>query len=122
MERARFQSEYQIRYLKPHGCATKTTMKPVAASIKKWTKAPAFREAYDALEPEYALASALIEARQKAGLSQQELARRMKTTQPAIARMERARMERARQQPSTATLLKVAKATGTRLQIHFVGV
>ncbi len=93
----------------------KKTMKPVAASIKKWMKAPAFREAYDALEPEYALASALIEARQKAGLSQQELARRMKTTQPAIARMERAR-----QPPSTATLLKVAKATGTRLQIRFV--
>ena len=83
--------------------------------IKKWMKDPKFRAAYDALEPEYALAGALIEARSKAKLSQKELARRMKTTQPVIARMESGR-----QPPSTATLLKVAKATGTRLQIRFV--
>lgn len=78
-------------------------------------KNPEFREAYDALEPEYALAGALIEARQKAKLSQGELAKRMHTTQPMVARMESGR-----QPPSTATLLKVAKATGTRLQIRFV--
>jgi len=90
-------------------------MKPVAESAKKWMKRKAFREAYDALEPQYALASALIEARQKAKLSQQELARRMNTTQPMIARMEKGR-----QPPSTATLLKFAKATGTRLEIRFV--
>jgi ribosome-binding protein aMBF1 (putative translation factor) len=88
---------------------------PVAASIKKWMKNPKFREAYDALEPEYALASAIIEARTKAKLSQKDLAKRMKTTQPMIARMERGR-----QPPSTATLLKFAKATGTRLEIRFV--
>lgn len=82
---------------------------------KKWFKSKKFREAYDALEPEYAVASALIEARMKSNLSQKELARRMKTTQPMIARMESGR-----QPPSTATLLKIAKATGTRLQIRFV--
>jgi ribosome-binding protein aMBF1 (putative translation factor) len=93
----------------------KSKIKPVAESAKKWFKSKTFREAYDALEPEYALASALIEARMKAKLSQKELARRMKTTQPMIARMEKGR-----QPPSTATLLKVAKATGTHLQIRFV--
>jgi ribosome-binding protein aMBF1 (putative translation factor) len=90
-------------------------MKPVGESVQKWMKDPKFREAYDALEPEYALAGALIAARLKAKLSQKELARRMNTTQPMIARMERGR-----QPPSTATLLKLAKATGTRLQIRFV--
>ncbi|MDD4600971.1 MAG: helix-turn-helix transcriptional regulator [Negativicutes bacterium] len=91
-------------------------MKRVSDIIaKKWMKNPEFREAYDALEPEYALAGALIEARQKAKLSQGELAKRMHTTQPMVARMESGR-----QPPSTATLLKVAKATGTRLQIRFV--
>ncbi|MFA4994013.1 MAG: helix-turn-helix transcriptional regulator [Bdellovibrionales bacterium] len=83
--------------------------------IDKWMKDKKFREAYDALEPEYALAGALIEARTKAKLSQKDLAHRMKTTQPMIARMESGR-----QPPSTATLLKIAKATGTRLQIRFV--
>jgi len=90
-------------------------MKTVREVSKKWLKSKKFREAYDALEPEYALAAALIEARMKSSLSQKELAHRMKTTQPMIARMESGR-----QPPSTATLLKIAKATGTRLQIRFV--
>jgi ribosome-binding protein aMBF1 (putative translation factor) len=90
-------------------------MKTVRESAKKWMKNPKFRAAYDALEPEYAMASAIIEARIKSKLSQKQLARRMKTTQPMIARMESGR-----QPPSTATLLKLAKATGTRLQIRFV--
>jgi ribosome-binding protein aMBF1 (putative translation factor) len=90
-------------------------MKTFKEVSKKWFKSKKFREAYDALEPEYAIASALIEARMKSKLSQKELAHRMKTTQPMIARMESGR-----QPPSTATLLKIAKATGTRLQIRFV--
>jgi ribosome-binding protein aMBF1 (putative translation factor) len=90
-------------------------LKPARDLINKWMKDKKFKEAYDALEPEYALASALIEARGKANLSQKELAHRMKTTQPMIARMESGR-----QAPSTVTLLKIAKATGTRLQIRFV--
>ena len=87
----------------------------VQDSIEQWMKSKKFREAYDALEPEYALASAIIEARIRAKLSQKQLARRMRTTQPMIARMESGR-----QPPSTATLLKFAKATGTRLQIRFI--
>jgi ribosome-binding protein aMBF1 (putative translation factor) len=87
----------------------------VSDSIKKWMKNPKFRAAYDALEDEYALAGALIEARIKSGLSQKELARRMKTTQPAIARMESGR-----QLPSSATLLRFAEATGTKLRIAFI--
>ncbi|MBV8549155.1 MAG: helix-turn-helix domain-containing protein [Alphaproteobacteria bacterium] len=90
-------------------------MKPIGDSAKEWMKRKSFRDAYNALEPEYAVVSALIEARVKANLSQKELAKRMKTTQPAIARMESGR-----QVPSGATLLKFAKATGTRLQIKFV--
>jgi ribosome-binding protein aMBF1 (putative translation factor) len=90
-------------------------MKPARDLIAKWMKDKKFREAYDALGPEYALAAALIEARTKAKLSQKDLAHRMRTTQPMIARLESGR-----QPPSTATLLKVAKATGTRLQIRFV--
>jgi ribosome-binding protein aMBF1 (putative translation factor) len=90
-------------------------LKPARTLISKWMKDEKFKAAYDALEPEYELAGALIEARAKANLSQTELAKRMHTTQPMIARMESGR-----QVPSAATLLKVAKATGTRLQIRFV--
>jgi ribosome-binding protein aMBF1 (putative translation factor) len=45
----------------------------------KWMKEPKYRKAYDNLEEEFRLASALIEARPRAGLTQEELALRMKT-------------------------------------------
>ena len=70
------------------------------------------RAAYDAMAPEYDLARAVIRARTAAGLSQQELAERMGTTQPFVARLESGR-----NLPSLRTLLKVAKATGTKA--HF---
>ena len=66
------------------------------------------------LGPEYEVACALIKARTRAGLTQAELATRMKTTQSAIARLESGRTP-----PSTRTLEKVARATGTRLRIQF---
>jgi len=80
----------------------------------KWMKEPKYRKVYDDLEEEFRLASALIEARARAGLTQEELAVRMKTKQAVIARLERGRVK-----PSTRTLERIAKATGHRLRISF---
>ena len=77
-------------------------------------KDPEVRREYDALEEEFALIAAVAKARQRAGLSQAELARRMKTTQSTIARLESGRGL-----PSTRTLARFAKATGHRLKISF---
>ena len=73
-----------------------------------------YRKEYEALEDEFALAAAVAKARRRAGLSQAELAQRMKTTQSTIARLERGRGL-----PSTRTLDRFAKATGHRLRISF---
>lgn len=81
---------------------------------KKWMKEPAYRKEYDALEEEFALILAVAKARQRAGLSQAQLAKRMKTTQSTIARLESGRAL-----PSTRTLSRFAKATGHRLKISF---
>lgn len=81
---------------------------------KKWMKDPEYRREYDALEEEFALILEVAKARQRAGLSQAELARRMKTTQSTIARLESGRGL-----PSTRTLGRFAKATGHRLKISF---
>jgi transcriptional regulator with XRE-family HTH domain len=81
---------------------------------KKWMKDPEYRREYEALEEEFALASAIIEARSRAGLTQEELAVRMETSQSAIARLESGRTI-----PSGRTLKRFAKATGTRLCISF---
>lgn len=79
-----------------------------------WMKDPAYREEYDALEVEFALSTALIRARAEAGLTQEALAERMGTKQEVIARWEGGKV-----MPSTRTLARLAKATGTRLLISF---
>jgi ribosome-binding protein aMBF1 (putative translation factor) len=81
---------------------------------KKWMKNPRYRREYEALEEEFSLAAALIGARARAGLTQEQVAQRMKTTQAVVARLEGGRS-----MPSTRTLEKYAKATGTRLRITF---
>ena len=77
-----------------------------------WLKRPGYKAAYDALEEEFAIASALIEARARAGLTQEQVAERMHTTQTAIARLESGKT-----MPSTRTLERFAEATGSRLRI-----
>ena len=81
----------------------------------KWRKDPAFIEAYAELEDEFALVAELIRARMKAGLTQAEVAERMQSTQPAVARLESAGRI-----PSTRTLQRYARATGHRLRIKLV--
>lgn len=80
-----------------------------------WMKDPAYRKEYVALEEEFSLAAALIRARADAGLTQEQLAERMGTKQEVVARWEGGRV-----MPSTRTLARLAKATGTTLQISFV--
>jgi transcriptional regulator with XRE-family HTH domain len=89
-------------------------MTRIDALHKKWLKDREYCKEYDALDEEFALAAAVMKARNRAGLSQVELARRMKTTQSTIARLESGRGR-----PSTRTLDRFAKATGHRLKISF---
>lgn len=79
---------------------------------KRWMKEPGFKKGYDALEEEFSLASQLIEARSRAGLTQAEVAVRMGTSQSTIARLESGAAK-----PSLSTLRRYAKATGTTVRI-----
>ena len=81
---------------------------------KQWLNDPKYRKSYDALREEFALARAVIEARKSAGLTQQQLARKMGTTQPVVARLEAGNAR-----PSLRTLERLANATGSRLVITF---
>jgi transcriptional regulator with XRE-family HTH domain len=89
-------------------------MSKVTELHKKWMKEKEYRKAHEALAPEFALARAVIAARAMAGLTQDQLAKRMETTQSVIARLEGGRTR-----PSTQTLERLANATGTRLVISF---
>jgi transcriptional regulator with XRE-family HTH domain len=59
--------------------------------------------ACDALEEEFALAAALIEARTHADMTQEDVAKAMGTTQAVVARLEGGRSK-----PSTRTLERFA--------------
>jgi ribosome-binding protein aMBF1 (putative translation factor) len=89
-------------------------MIPVEESFAAWRKDSEYVKAYDALEEEFALAAVMIKARARAGLTQEQLAQRMHTTQAVIARLESGRVK-----PSTRTLERLAAATGMRLRISF---
>jgi ribosome-binding protein aMBF1 (putative translation factor) len=87
---------------------------PVDESFREWRKDPEYVAAYDALEDEFALASALIRARGDADMTQEQVAAAMGTTQAVVARLEGGRIK-----PTTRTLERFAKATHTRLRISF---
>jgi ribosome-binding protein aMBF1 (putative translation factor) len=89
-------------------------MIPVEESFAEWRKDPEYVKAYDALADEFALAAVMIEARAHAGITQEQLAQRMHTTQAVIARLESGRVK-----PSTRTLERLAAATGMKLRISF---
>jgi ribosome-binding protein aMBF1 (putative translation factor) len=88
-------------------------MIPVEGSFAAWRKDPEYEKVYNALEEEFTLTAAMIEARSRAGLTRQ-LAERMHTTQAEIARLESGRVK-----PSTRTLERLAAATDLRVRISF---
>jgi DNA-binding XRE family transcriptional regulator len=86
------------------------------AFLGKAAKQKGFTQAYEALELEYQLASQLIKARAKSGLTQEGVAERMGTTKSAISRIEGV----GKHTPSLSTLRRYAEAVGCQLQVKLV--
>jgi transcriptional regulator with XRE-family HTH domain len=84
--------------------------------VKKMLKNPEVRAEYNAQAEEFALLDELLRARQRAGLTQAQVAERMGTRTPAVARLEAGGGSK-RHSPSVATLRKYAQAVGCRLEI-----
>ena len=80
--------------------------------VKKMLDEPAVKEEYDAQAEEFAFLDELLRARQRAGLTQAEVAARMGTKTPAVARLEAGGGSQ-RHSPSIATLRQVRE--GCRL-------
>lgn len=85
----------------------------------RWMANPEFKAAYDALEEEYAALTTFMEARKAAGLTQEEIAKRMGTTKSAISRLESS-LGSGRTSPSLATLRRYAAAVGCRLELKLL--
>lgn len=72
-----------------------------------------FRKEYEAIQPEFDVVRAVLDARLKKGLTQTEIARRAGTTQSAIARFEAGRTN-----PTLDFASRVARAVGAKIEVR----
>jgi len=81
---------------------------------------PAVSSEYERLNrEEFAILDEMLAARRNAGLSQAQVAERMGTKAPAVARLESA-LASGKHSPSLDTLRKYAAALGKRVEVHLV--
>jgi DNA-binding XRE family transcriptional regulator len=73
------------------------------------------KKEYESLEVEYAIKKELIEARKKAGLTQEDVAQVLHTQKSNISRLESFNYKSS---PKLSTLLEYAKALGYELELH----
>ena len=79
----------------------------------------AVKKEYERLEPEFTLLREMLRARNKAGLSQAQIAEKMGTKSPAITRLE-ASLSSGEHSPSLATIKKYLEALDYRLEIKII--
>ena len=74
-----------------------------------------FKKEWDAIEPEFAIIQAMIDARKSVGMTQKELAERTGIAQGDISKLETGSAN-----PSLKTLQRLAERMGMRLKLEFV--
>ncbi len=84
--------------------------------IEKNLKDASFAKLYQKEQLINSIAKMILELRKATGMTQAELAKKVKTTQPAIARLESGRDKRV---PSLELLMRIASAAGARLNLRF---
>ena len=82
--------------------------------VEEQLKDPEFKAEYDALEPEFAIIHAMIDARKNTGLTQKQLAERTGMAQGDISKIENGNAN-----PSLRTLKRLAEAMDMKLKLEF---
>ena len=85
--------------------------------LKEQLENKEFKKEYDALEVEFSIIQAMLDARKAAGLTQKELAMRT-----GIAQADISRLENGNANPSLRTLQRLAEGLGMKLKVEFVPV
>ena len=94
----------------------KETVKTFRSRPREDLKDPEFKAHYEEERQALKLAMKIAKLREKKGLSQQQLAKLMGTSQQAVSRIESGEYEGF----TLKTLEKIAEATGTKVKIEFV--
>ena len=90
-------------------------MRTLETSLTARMKEPEFKAEYEALEPEFDIIQAIIDARKKSGLTQKQL-----SENTGIAQGDISKIEKGEANPSLKTLKRLASGMNTRLQLQFV--
>jgi ribosome-binding protein aMBF1 (putative translation factor) len=85
--------------------------------LEESLKNPEFRAEWDALEPEFAIVQAMIDARRNTGLTQKQLSEKT-----GIAQSDISKLEQGNANPSIKTLQRLASGMDMRLKIEFLPV
>ena len=83
--------------------------------LKEQLSDPEIKAEYDALEPEFAIIQAMIDARKSTGITQKQLAEITGIAQGDISKLENGSAN-----PSLRTLQRLAAGMGMKLKIEFV--
>lgn len=94
----------------------KSRIRTFQSRLREDIKDPEFKAHYEEEKQALMLAIKIVELREKKGLSQQQLAKLMGTSQQAISRIESGEYEGF----TLKTLEKIAESTGMRVKIEFV--
>lgn len=85
---------------------------------QKMLNNPNIKAEYNVLVDELALFRQMVKARKKANLTQEDVAKRMKTTKSVVSRLESVNTKK-KSSPSIDTLRRYAEAIGCSLEIYF---
>ena len=85
--------------------------------LKEQLNDPLLRAEYEALEPEFTIIQAMIDARKSAGLTQKQLSEKT-----GIAQADISKLENGNANPSLRTLRRLANGLGMRLKVEFIPV
>lgn len=83
--------------------------------LEKELQNPEFKKEWDALEPEFNMIQAMIDARKNNNMTQKELAERTGIDQSDISKIERGVAN-----PSLSTLKRLAEGMDTVLRLQFI--
>ena len=83
--------------------------------LKEQLKNPNIRKEYDALEPEFAIIQAILDAERDTGLTRKELAQKV-----GIAPGDLRKLENGSANPSLRTLQRLADGLGMKLKLEFI--
>jgi len=89
-------------------------MRTLEAALAERMKEPGFSVEYEALEPEFTIAQAIINARKKSGFTQKQLSERTGIAQGDISKIEKGEAN-----PSLKTLKRLASGMDMKLHLQF---